>query len=271
MNQPNKPGEAMQALLALMARLRDPQNGCPWDVAQDFSTIAPYTIEEAYEVADAIERNRPEELREELGDLLFQVVFHSRMAEEQGLFDFSEVAEGIVEKMIRRHPHVFADQHYASQEEQQAAWEAIKAAEKGGDTAQPSLMDGVASGLPEWLRALKLQKRAARVGFDWPDAQGPLEKIREELQELEEEMRRQPHQPQRLEAELGDLLFAVLNLARKLEVDPGRALRGCNRRFEQRFRQMEQATDTPLQQLDADALETLWEQAKRQSEPGENP
>ena len=266
-----KPGEAMQALLELMARLRDPETGCPWDVAQDFSTIAPYTIEEAYEVADAIERNRPDALREELGDLLFQVVFHSRMAEEQGLFGFTEVAEGIVEKMIRRHPHVFAGQHYASQAEQQAAWEAIKAAEKGGNEARRSRMDGVASGLPEWLRALKLQKRAARVGFDWPDAEGPLEKIREELQELESEMHRQPRQPERLEAELGDLLFAVLNLARKLEIDPGRALRGCNRRFEQRFRLMEQLASTPLEQLDADALEKLWEQAKRQPEPGENP
>ncbi len=271
MSEQKKPAEAMQALLALMARLRDPETGCPWDRAQDFASIAPYTIEEAYEVADAIERNRLDELRDELGDLLFQVVFHSRMAEEQGLFDFAAVAEGIVEKMIRRHPHVFGDKAYDDLAAQQADWEAIKAAEKGVDDQPKSRMDGVAAGLPEWMRALKLQKRAARVGFDWPDAQGPLENVREELAELEEAMSKPDAPPARVEEELGDVLFSVINLARKLEVDPGRALRGCNRRFEQRFRRMEQQAATPLEQLDAEALETLWQQAKRVSGSDQTP
>ncbi len=257
-----KERDAMESLLWLMARLRDPVSGCPWDRRQTFATIAPYTLEEAYEVVDAIERGNLDDLREELGDLLFQVVFHARLAEEQGAFDFQDVARSIVDKMLRRHPHVFADEPRGNEAEQQARWEAIKAGEKGG---QSSLMDGVTAGLPEWMRALKLQKRAARVGFDWPDARGPLAKVREELDELEREMdsAQAGKGRDRLEQELGDVLFAVMNLARKLDMDPGRALRGCNRRFEQRFRLMETMADGPLSELDSVQLERLWQQAKQ--------
>ncbi len=253
----------MQALIRLMARLRDPERGCPWDREQTFASIAPYTIEEAYEVADAIERGDLQDLKDELGDLLFQVVFHARMAEEKGAFTFDDVARAIVDKMVRRHPHVFAGEHFDSAEAQTEAWEAIKAAERGG--RQTSQLDGVATGLPEWLRALKLQKRAARVGVDWPDARGPLAKAREELDELEREMNAIEPDRQRLEEELGDVLFAVLNLARKLELDPGRALRGCNRRFERRFRHMEALHGGSLADLDGEALEALWLRAKNES------
>lgn len=239
-------------LLSIMARLRDPDLGCPWDVEQTFATIAPYTIEEAYEVADAIEREDVAALRDELGDLLLQVVFHARIAEEGELFTFADVAQQIGDKLVRRHPHVFAD---TPRETGHAAWEAIKSEERGAAGAT-SALDGVAIALPALMRAEKLQKRAARVGFDWPDQTGPLAKISEELGELASA----PDQDAR-EDEMGDLLFTVVNLARHLEVDPEVALRRASAKFERRFRHME--SEGPLQSLALDELEARWQRAKR--------
>ena len=211
----------MNRLLTIMQKLRNPQGGCPWDVAQDFSTIAPYTIEEAYEVADAIEREDFADLRDELGDLLFQVVFHAQMASEAGAFEFTDVVAAICDKMERRHPHVFAGAAVESAEAQAGEWERMKADEReaGGDS---SALAGIARGLPEWMRAGKLHRRAARVGFDWPDADSVLEKVSEELDELRGAMQ-QPEHDRHCEEELGDLLFAALALAQHLEVDAGRA------------------------------------------------
>lgn len=240
-------------LVAIMARLRDPEHGCEWDTKQNFATIAPYTIEEAHEVADAIERGDMADLKDELGDLLLQVVFHSRMAEEAGLFDLNDVAEAISDKMERRHPHIFGDAAASP------GWEQIKAAERAGkadaDVRQGAL-DGVALGLPALLRAEKLQKRAARVGFDWPDEMGPRAKIDEELTEIEESS------PETLEEEFGDLLFAVVNWARHKGIDAEAALRHANRKFERRFRAMEAAAGDAFAGLDLDAKERLWERAK---------
>jgi ATP diphosphatase len=235
-------------LLRIMARLRDPERGCEWDVAQNFSTIAPYTIEEAYEVADAIARADMADLRDELGDLLFQVVFHSRMAEEEGHFAFADVTRAISDKMEARHPHVFAD-------EASPGWEALKASEREAKGAG-SAIDGVALSLPALLRAVKLQKRAARTGFDWPDAAGPREKVAEEIAEIEQAA------PEELEEEFGDLLFAVVNWARKHGIDPEAALRSASAKFERRFRAME-AADEGFASLDLDAQEKLWQQVKR--------
>lgn len=215
-------GEAIERLLAVMARLRDPEQGCPWDREQDFRSIAPYTIEEAYEVADAIARGDFAALLEELGDLLLQVVFHARMAEEAGLFGFTEVAQAISEKLIRRHPHVFGDARIASAEEQSRAWEAHKRRERG--EADASALAGIAPGLPEWMRAQKLQKRAAEVGFDWQSPQAVLQKLEEELAELKRELERPSDgasRHERLSDELGDLFFVLINLSRHLGVDPG--------------------------------------------------
>ncbi len=251
---------AIARLLAIMRRLRDPDGGCPWDLEQDFRSIAPYTIEEAYEVADAIAREDPSALKEELGDLLLQVVYHSRMAEERGWFDFREVAEAVSDKMVRRHPHVFGNRRIADAGEQRRHWEELKAQEQA---ATSSLLDGLPRALPALLRARKLQERAARVGFDWPDAHGVLAKVEEELGEL----RRALAEEDRLAArrELGDLLFSLVNLARWLEVDAEDALREANRRFEQRFRTMEELArtrGTKLSALDAQGLESLWQEAK---------
>jgi len=256
-------------LLAIMARLRDPQTGCPWDVEQDFRTIAPYTIEEAYEVADAIEKADFPHLKDELGDLLFQVVFHARMAQEAGHFDFDDVATGVSDKMIRRHPHVFADQTgIDSADAQTVNWEAQKAAEREDAAAQDgrdaSALDGVTPGLPALTRAAKLQKRAARVGFDWPDAAHVVADVEGEFDELKVEMAADaPHD--RLEDEMGDLLFTVVNLARHLGVDPESALRRTNAKFERRFRHVEtelaqqgrRTQEATLEEMDA-----LWRQAK---------
>ena len=249
-------------LLHVMARLRDPDNGCPWDVEQDFSTIAPYTIEEAYEVADAIERKDMESLKEELGDLLFQAVFHARMAEEKGLFDFSDVAGAITDKMIVRHPHVFGDGDARSAEEQTNAWEAQKAEERARK-GQTSLLDDVPAGLPGLTRAVKLQKRAARVGFDWTDAKDVLAKISEETEELRDAMdeTNQDH----IEEEFGDLLFVLANLSRHLKVDPESALRRANEKFVRRFSFIESELETrgkPLADASLDEMEALWVQAK---------
>ncbi|MFT3973521.1 MAG: nucleoside triphosphate pyrophosphohydrolase [Amaricoccus sp.] len=251
-------------LLAIMARLRDPERGCPWDVVQDFQSIAPYTIEEAYEVADAIDKGDMGELRGELGDLLFQAVFHARMAEEAGHFDFADVARGIADKMIRRHPHVFGDESRDRTPDQQTvAWEAIKAAERAGKPKEAGVLAGVAAGLPALTRAVKLQNRAARVGFDWPDAGEVLAKITEETAELVEA--RDSGDPAKLAEEYGDLMFVLANLGRHLGIDPETALRGANAKFTRRFQSIEAALAadgrTPSQS-DLAEMDALWDAAK---------
>ncbi len=254
----------MPRLLAIMARLRDPDHGCPWDVEQDFGTIAPYTIEEAYEVADAIERGDMDDLKDELGDLLFQVVFHSRMAEEGGAFAFDDVVEAVCDKMVRRHPHVFGEASVDSAAAQTVAWEAQKAHERGRRDGQAGALDGVPLSLPALLRAAKLGKRAARVGFDWPDIQGILNKVAEEIDELKAEI--SAGDQARAEAELGDVLFSLAQLARRLEVDPETALRGTNSKVERRFGKVEDALRRDGRSpADAsiDELETLWLDAKK--------
>ncbi|WP_394707933.1 nucleoside triphosphate pyrophosphohydrolase [Roseovarius pacificus] len=254
---------SMPRLLEIMRRLRDPDSGCPWDIEQDFGTIAPYTIEEAYEVADAIERANWDELRSELGDLLLQVVFHAQIADDRGLFAFEDVANAIADKMVARHPHVFGDESRDKSAEQQTRdWEAIKAAERA-DKAQTGVLDGVAVGLPALLRALKLQKRAARVGFDWPETTQVLDKIAEESAELVEAAETLPQD--KIEEEMGDLLFVMANLARHLEVDPEAALRRANAKFTRRFARIEDwlaaAGKTP-EQSDLAEMDALWNRAK---------
>jgi len=255
----------IQDLLEIMDQLRDPHSGCPWDREQDFSTIAPYTIEEAYEVADAIQRGRMDELKDELGDLLFQVVFHSRMASEIGAFEFDDVVAAVCEKMIRRHPHVFAREessgHAINAEAQTEAWEHAKALEREARGAQ-SLLDDVPRGMAELQRAVKLQKRASRVGFDWGSPQPVMEKFTEEALEMLEAM--QSGSVEAMEDELGDLLFVVTNLARQLKIDPARALRRANAKFELRFRAIEDAAGSreALHEMGLDEMEALWQQAK---------
>ena len=253
----------IDTLLDTMARLRDPEHGCPWDREQDFATIAPYTIEEAYEVADAIERGDMTALKDELGDLLLQVVFHARMAEEAGLFGFDDVAEAISDKMIRRHPHVFGDVEIASVAAQNEAWEAHKATQRQASGTGGSVLDGIALAFPALLRAGKVSRRAARIGFDWPDARAVVPKLAEEIAEIEAEIDSGASQD-RLEDEVGDLLFAAANLARKLDVEPETALRRATAKFERRFRQVEaMATERGIGR-DLDALEALWQQVKRE-------
>jgi ATP diphosphatase len=267
----DKPDDPVEKLLWVMARLRDPKDGCPWDVEQTFASIVPHTIEEAYEVADAIESEDWNAIPDEIGDLLFQVVFYAQMAKEDGRFDFHRIADGIAEKMIFRHPHVFGGEETPdSADAQVSAWEALKAKErrdKGGEeeTQGPkSALDGVARGLPALTRALKLQKRAARVGFDWDDADGALAKLDEETAEVRAEMDAGAA-PERLEDEIGDLLFTCVNLARKLDVDPEQALRRSSKKFESRFRTMEGALDKEGKAVDgstADELDRRWNAAK---------
>ena len=262
-------------LLSIMARLRDPQDGCPWDLEQDFSTIAPYTIEEAYEVADAIDRNDLDGLKDELGDLLLQVVFHAQMAAEQGAFGFDDVVTAIADKMVRRHPHVFADARAADArpadaQEQTATWEQIKRAERAAaGELDDSALAGISRGLPEWQRALKLQSRAARTGFDWPGHEPVIAKLHEEIEEVRAEFGRGAVEAnrERLQDEIGDLLFVAANLARHAQVDVGAALRHANHKFERRFRAMEalaQAAGTPLPTLSLQQQEACWDQVKRQ-------
>jgi nucleoside triphosphate diphosphatase len=270
----------IQRLLAIMARLRDPQGGCPWDLQQTFATIAPYTIEEAYEVADAIDRGDLDDLKDELGDLLLQVVFHARIAEEQGAFAFADVAAAISDKMERRHPHVFAGMSIADSDALNAMWDAEKKRErlaKQGAAADDSALAGVARGLPEWQRAVKLQKRAATVGFDWPGPAPVIEKLKEELDEVQAEfdaLAAAPHDPavrERLEDELGDLLFVAANLARHAKVDPGAAMRRANRKFERRFRRMEAlaaADGVRLADLPLEAQDAYWNRAKAEEGGG---
>ena len=254
-----------QRLLQIMALLRDPDQGCPWDKQQTFKSIAPYTVEEAYEVADAIERGDLAALKEELGDLLLQVVYHARMAEEDARFTFEDVAAGIADKLVARHPHVFGAAEIHTAEQQTHDWETRKAGERA-TREQAGALDGVPAGMPALTRAEKLQKRAARVGFDWGDLQPVFAKVREELNELEHEIGA-GSTAGRLEDELGDVLFAVANLAHKLAVDPEQALRGTNRKFERRFRHMERRlgerglkpAEVSLEEMDA-----YWDEAKRE-------
>ncbi|WP_279432868.1 nucleoside triphosphate pyrophosphohydrolase [Luteimonas arsenica] len=264
--------EQLQRLLGIMARLRDPEGGCPWDLAQDFSTIAPYTIEEAYEVADAIDRGDMHGLRDELGDLLLQVVFHAQMADEAGEFGFDDVARAISDKMERRHPHVFGDADREDAEAVRASWEEIKLAERAaaGDE-DTSALAGISRGLPEWQRAVKLQDRAARVGFDWPGPAPVMDKLLEELEEVRVEFDAVAAAPDdagardRLEAELGDLLFVAANLARHAKVDVGAALRRANHKFERRFRAMEalaSAEGKGLRSLPLEAQDAYWSRTK---------
>ncbi|MBM3488097.1 MAG: nucleoside triphosphate pyrophosphohydrolase [Alphaproteobacteria bacterium] len=259
---------AIDRLLEIMARLRDPAGGCPWDIEQTFATIAPYTIEEAYEVADAIERGDLAALKDELGDLLLQVVFHAQMAAERRAFAFADVAHGIADKLIRRHPHVFGAGDAATPDAVVTAWEDIKAAERAAKAetgATASALDGVARSLPALTRAEKLQKRAARAGFDWPDAAPVVAKIEEEINELRAEMKA-ASRPGRIAEELGDLLFACVNLARHLDVDPEAALRDANAKFERRFRHIETtiaAEGRDTRTVSLDRLDALWDEAKR--------
>ena len=252
-------------LLALMVRLRDPERGCPWDRVQDFSSVAPYTIEEAYEVVDAITRGDRAALKDELGDLLFQVVFHARMAQEEGAFDFGDVVQALHEKLLRRHPHVFGDAPADDIDAVHASWETIKREERRGVDADDSALAGVAAGLPEWMRALKLQKRAARSGYEWPDTGPVVAKLREEIAEVEVELEAGSG-PERLEDEIGDVLFVAINLARHAEVDPGVALRRANAKFERRFRAMERLAaqrGRDFADLDLEAQSMLWREIKR--------
>src|SRR3954447_6216257 len=256
-------------LLAVMDRLRDRENGCPWDLEQSFATIAPYTIEEAYEVADAIERDDMAALKDELGDLLLQVVLHARMAEEAGHFGFEDVAAAIAEKMERRHPHIFGDMRIISAEAQSEAWEAHKATEREAAGGAASALDGVALALPALLRAAKISRRAARIGFDWPDAQAVVPKIAEEIAEIEAELAGAAEHAA-LEEEVGDLLFVVATLARKLGVEPETALRRAIAKFERRFRALEILAKERSIGRDLDALEALWRQVKMEENKSGN-
>jgi nucleoside triphosphate diphosphatase len=269
-----QPSRDIRRLIEIMAALRDPVAGCPWDLEQSFATIAPYTLEEAYEVADAIERGDPEDLREELGDLLLQVVFHARMAEEEGLFDFGGVVEAITTKLIRRHPHVFADARDLDPAQVKALWGRIKAEEKqeraeargkaGLPTDAPQgALGGVPLALPALTRALKLQEKAGKVGFDWNDPRAVIAKLREEIEEVEAEIA--GGRAEALMGEVGDLLFAAVNLARHLDVDPDAALRRTNAKFERRFAHIEsrlaERGERP-ETASLDAMERLWVEAK---------
>lgn len=257
----------IDALLSIMARLRSRENGCPWDVEQDFASIAPYTIEEAYEVADAIELGDMNELRDELGDLLLQVVFHAQMATEEGHFQFEDVVRAICEKMIRRHPHVFGDEDTRSPSAATQRWEEIKAVEKAakGSPVQESLLDDVPLALPALTRALKLQKRAASVGFDWPSTANVLDKLNEEMLELSQELAKGGDKD-RLEDEFGDILFVYANLARHLDIDPEAALRRTNAKFRRRFNHIEKhlaSQGRTPSQSNLDEMDALWNDAKR--------
>ncbi len=272
MNDTSRLHGDIAGLLDIMARLRDPQGGCPWDVQQTFASIAPYTVEEAYEVADAIDRNDLPALKDELGDLLLQVVFHARMAQEQGAFGFDDVVTAISDKMVRRHPHVFGDDNVEDAAAQTVAWDEHKRRERHADgDADPSALAGIARGLPEWQRALKLQKRAATVGFDWPGVTPVIAKLHEEIEEVRIEFAVLAADPgdaaaqHRLEDEIGDVLFVCANLARHARVDVGTALRRANLKFERRFRAMETAAaadGTSLAALSLDSQESYWQRAK---------
>ena len=254
----------IEKLIEVMAQLRDPQQGCPWDLEQSFETIVPHTLEEAYEVAETIENGEISELCDELGDLLFQVVFYARLAEEKGLFDFTQIVNGIVDKLVRRHPHVFGDETIEDAEAQTRAWESHKAMERVDKSGDAGTLTGIANALPALTRAIKLQKRAGQVGFDWPTITPVFDKILEELDEVKQEIDVENNK-QRIEEEIGDLLFACTNLARHAHVNPETALRRSNRKFENRFSQMETiAANNSLliEHLDIEQWEQLWDQVK---------
>ncbi|MEM6710927.1 MAG: nucleoside triphosphate pyrophosphohydrolase [Pseudomonadota bacterium] len=264
------------SLLAIMAKLRDPDSGCPWDVKQSFESIVPYTIEEAYEVADAIARGDMEDLCDELGDLLLQIVFYAQMAEEADHFTFADVVGSICRKMIRRHPHVFGDVDRCDEQAVKRNWETIKAQEKAErrvrrgerDDDKPSVLDGVPATLPPLQRAFKLQEKAARVGFDWPNAESVIDKIHEEIHEVEDELRADYPQRDRIEDEIGDLLFVVTNLARKLEIDPAIALERTNRKFVSRFSWLEKdlaESNNPVGTASLQVMEEAWQRAKEEA------
>ncbi len=254
-------------LLEIMALLRDRGKGCPWDVEQNFSSIAPHTLEEAYEVVDAIEKNDMKGLREELGDLLLQVVFYAQMAKEDKLFNFDDIAQGICDKLVSRHPHVFGDAKIGSAAEQSEAWEMHKQKEKektGEGYKRPDILEGITLALPAVTRALKLQKRAARAGFDWPDIKSTFDKLQEEIDELTYVMEHNGNHDEKLE-EVGDILFSCVNIARKLGVDPEEAVRFCNRKFEQRLQYVQRELDMQrmnIQDASFQELNELWDQAK---------
>lgn len=251
-------------LLEIMAALRDPDGGCPWDREQTFATIAPYTLEEAYEVVDAIAREDLDDLKDELGDLLLQVVYHARMAEEAGAFEFGDVVAAICDKMIRRHPHVFGDARVDDAKAQTKAWEALKASEKEEREPPTSALDGIPVALPALARGMKLGQRAAGVGFDWSDRHGARAKVDEELEELEEAV--DGGDPDRIAAEMGDAFFALVHLCRHLDLEPETCLRGANDRFEKRFRILErnvEASGGAWERYDIEALEALWRKAKQ--------
>ena len=271
-----QPSNEISRLIEIMAALRDPETGCPWDVEQDFASIAPYTIEEAYEVAEAIHTGDFEELREELGDLLLQVIYHARMAQEDGRFDFGDVVFAITEKMIRRHPHVFGDKKARNAGMAKGMWEKIKAEEKatkdvrrkrdGADVDRIRQLDGVPAALPALTRALKLQQKAARVGFDWGSAEPVLDKIEEEIGELREAIAGGHHN--QMADELGDLLFSVANLGRHLQIDSEQALTATNRKFVERFNYIEDqllAANVPLEDASPEQMEAFWQQAKSEN------
>ncbi len=251
----------MKQLLQIMKQLRNPDGGCPWDLEQDFASIAPYTIEEAYEVADAIERGNLEDLRDELGDLLLQVVFHAQMADEAGEFDFSDVARGISEKLVRRHPGVFSDLEVSTAEQQLETWDQVKREERKGK-GMTSVLDDIPRGMAEFQRSVKLQKRAGDVGFEWATAEPVLDKFEEELDEIRAAMKSGVQQD--IKDELGDLLFVAANLARQLNIDPAAALRHANNKFENRFRAMETLAGGPqaLEELELPEMESLWQKIK---------
>jgi ATP diphosphatase len=257
---------ALHRIIDIMVRLRDPETGCPWDAKQTFETIAPYTIEEAYETADAINRGNLDDIRDELGDLLLQVIFQARIAEEAGQFDLADIADSISDKMIKRHPHIFNDNaERLTAEGQKALWEDIKADERAAK-GKGGVLDDVAAGLPPMLRALKLQKRAARVGFDWPDFQQLRDKLDEELGELQAELEQQERDTKRIEDEVGDILFVAVNIARKAGIDPETALLSCNNKFEKRFRYIEENIDKygkNIESASLDEMEQLWQEAKQ--------
>lgn len=259
---------SLEDLLEIMEKLRDPENGCPWDIEQTFSTVAPYTIEEAYEVDEAIRENDMPALQDELGDLLFQTVFHAQMAKEAGLFDFDTVVQGVSEKMVRRHPHVFGEAVINSAEDQTVSWERLKAEERANAARKSerphSALDGVTPGLPALLRAMKLQNRAARVGFDWPETEQVIDKIQEECAELRHEVEGGAD-PARIKEEFGDLLFVISNLARHFNLDPEECLRDANSKFERRFKSVEAklaALGKSPEQSNLEEMDALWDTVK---------
>lgn len=263
--------QSMQQLLEIMRALRDPESGCPWDRQQDFQSLIPFTIEEAYEVADAIERNNLDDVKSELGDLLFQIVFYSQLAEEQNKFNFNDVAKSISEKLTRRHPHVFANAKITNVEEQTKEWEKLKQQERK-DKAKLNLsslshLDDVSRTLPSLMRAEKLQKRAAKEGFDWPDVKGVMAKVYEELEEVQEEIDAKEREHARLEDEIGDLFFSCINLSRHVGVDAEQSLRNANLKFERRFRELENMAvnkGRQVSEMSVDELEMLWQTVKNE-------